>query len=174
MMIDTVLKFVIPAGYSLLPERMNSKAATAMLLAMGLQESKFLHRRQIVRGGKLGPARGLWQFEEGGGVRGVLEHRSSREPALHALRELRYQTNGRVITSRPVIHAALEHNDVLACCFARLLLFTLPGALPARHQPGIGWSQYLEAWRPGAPHPETWPAYFAEAWDRVEEQESRK
>ena len=48
-----------------------------MLLAIGLQESRLTHRRQIG-----GPARGLWQFERGGGVAGVLRHAASRDHAL--------------------------------------------------------------------------------------------
>ena len=48
-----------------LPDRMLSDEAVTMMLAIGYQESRFEHRRQI-----RGPARGFWQFEHGGGVVG--------------------------------------------------------------------------------------------------------
>ena len=85
------------------------------------------------------------------------------------LRTLRYvDAQERVLTQPAASWQAIEHNDVLACCFARLNLWWLPGALPTRTEPLKGWNQYLKAWRPGEPHPETWPAFFEDAWNRVE------
>src|SRR5690606_38643231 len=75
MDLDVVVEQAIWPAYALLPSRMDSDRATVMLLAIGLQESRFEHRRQIK-----GPARGFWQFERGRGVRGVLTH-----PATAAL-----------------------------------------------------------------------------------------
>src|SRR5690606_35531315 len=69
MDLDVVVEQAIWPAYALLPSRMDSDRATVMLLAIGLQESRFEHRRQIK-----GPARGFWQFERGGGVRGVMTH----------------------------------------------------------------------------------------------------
>ena len=43
--------------------KFRSTAADVLLLAIGLQESRFEHRQQIG-----GPARSFWQFERGGGV----------------------------------------------------------------------------------------------------------
>lgn len=163
-MIELVTRSVMPAAMSLLPPTMNTPAAQAMLIATGLQESQFLERRQ----GGNGPARGFWQFERDGGTRGVLQHPATRDHALEALRRLRYQKDGRVITSAEILHAKLEDNDVLACVFARLLLFTVPARLPQRAESQEAWKQYLEAWRPGKPRPETWKAYFFEAWERVD------
>ncbi|MCV6902125.1 MAG: hypothetical protein NTT76_05400, partial [Achromobacter xylosoxidans] len=58
------LKKIIDTGISpalaLLPAGMDTQAAHVMLLAIGLQESRFTHRQQIG-----GPARGFWQFEKG-------------------------------------------------------------------------------------------------------------
>ena len=167
-MIEIVLQYVMPAALSLLPPEMNTPAARAMLLAIGLQESKFLDRRQVVKGGALGPARGFWQFEKHGGLKGVMTHRLTQSLAIEALGHLRYQTKSHVVTSLTTIHATLEHNDILACVFARLLLWTVPAHLPRRNQPKAGWAQYLEAWRPGQPHPDTWDVYFLDAWDRVD------
>lgn len=149
----------IPAAYSLLPERMQSPNATAMLLAIGLQESEFAARRQLPKG----PARGFWQFERAGGVVGVLEHRSTAHAIKKVLEALQYPVSSDSYTC----HTAIEHNDVLACCFARLLLWTLPTALPGRLEIEVAWDQYLDAWRPGKPHVETWPDNFAMAWSIV-------
>lgn len=163
-MIDLVSSFVLPAAMRVLGERYDSPEARAMLLAIGLQESRFQHRAQV-----RGPARGFWQFERGGGVEGVLLHPQTSARALETLTTLRYHRVGESLaetTGR--VHAVLEHNDILAAAFARLLLWTLPTRLPRRDQPGIGWYQYVDAWRPGKPHRATWDAFFAEAWDRVE------
>lgn len=150
----------IPAAYSLLPDQMHSPKATAILLAIGLQESKFQHRRQLPKG----PARGFWQFERAGGVEGVLTHRSTQTYIRRVLESMEYPST----TDAYKAHTAIEHNDVLACCFARLLLWTLPDTLPTRAEADAGWSQYLKAWRPGKPHPETWAENFRIAWTVVE------
>lgn len=124
-----------------------------MLVAIGLQESRFTHRRQVG-----GPARGFWQFELGGGVRGVLTHQATK-PIIRAVLE-RLQYDFDPATS----YAAIEHNDVLACIYARLLLWALPYKLPVQGEVESAWGQYLAAWRPGKPHRETWDVFFNEAW----------
>ena len=158
-----VQTYIFPAAFVLVPGAMWSPAAEALLLAIGLQESRFTHRHQIG-----GPARGFWQFERGGGVRGVLTHRASRGHAAVACAALCYRSSLEEPFALADLHVALEHNDVLACCFARLLLWTLPDALPARDEPGRAWAQYLEAWAPGKPHADTWDAHYARAWDLVQ------
>jgi hypothetical protein len=152
--IGTVRDYVIPAAFSLLPGEMGSPGAAQMLLAIGLQESRFAHRRQIG-----GPARGYWQFEAGGGTRGVLSHQASSVLAVAMLRRLGYSPD----LGFAGVHAVLEHNDILACVFARLLLWTLPVPLPAPDAGDEGWRQYMAAWRPGKPHPETWAMHWIQA-----------
>lgn len=134
---------------------MDSRAARAMVLAICLQESRLTHRAQVG-----GPARGYAQFELGGGVRGVLTHPASRPHIQAVLAALDYTT----AASAEACWIAIEHNDILAAAFARLLLWTLPGALPAQDAPGAGWAQYIAAWRPGKPHRETWNAFYDQAW----------
>ena len=56
MIVNPIPDILDPAA-KLLPG-MDSAKARVMLLAIGLQESRFEHRRQIG-----GPARGFWQFE---------------------------------------------------------------------------------------------------------------
>lgn len=147
----------IAPALRLLPPAMDSPAARAQMLATAMQESKIAARRQLPSG----PARGFFQFERGGGVRGVLTHPASRAHAAAVLRRLTYRVDA------AVAHAALEHNDVLAAAFARLLLYTLPAPLPRRDEPDEGWRQYLAAWQPGKPHARTWSRYFAQAWEIV-------
>lgn len=149
--------YTIPAALSLLPGRMDSPAARAMLLAIGLQESAFSAR---VQSGP-GPAHGFWQFESGGGVKGVLTHGSTKVTIAPILRELCY------LPDVDECYHAIVDNDVLACVFARLLLWTVPGALPGPDESDKGWTQYMTGWRPGKPHRQTWDANFIEGWRMV-------
>jgi hypothetical protein len=172
-MIEHTLRHTLPAAYALLPAPMASPAASTMLLAIGLQESKFLARRQ----GGGGPARGFWQFERGHvagvlkapiakrNITGVLRHPATAEHIARALRHLRY---GGAVGNATACHAIVEHNDTVACVFARLLLWTLPERLPRAHEVDRAWQQYVKAWRPGKPHRETWTSNYAEAWHQVE------
>lgn len=144
---------VIPGAMSLLPDQMHRIEARAMLLAIGLQESGFTDRRQMLGG----PAKGFWQFEAGGGVHGVIMHKATATTIAQVLDILRYRPEQ--------CYAALADNDVLACIFARLLLWTHPQQLPGRDNSAGAWNYYLDLWRPGKPHRETWYANFARAWE---------
>lgn len=140
-----VLRTILRPAYELLPSRMDSRKASVLLIAIGLQESRFEHRRQIG-----GPARGFWQFELGGGVRGVLTHPATASLARDVCSERS------VLPQAGAVYRALETDDVLAACFARLLLWTDPKPLPAVEDVDGGWACYLRNWRPGKPHPGTW------------------
>ena len=136
-----------------LPSAMDTPAARMMLFAIAQQESGMTYRRQM----PTGPARGLWQFEAGGGVRGVLTHKSSRFWARSALQARSISADTKTAW------AALETDDVLAAIFARLLLFTDPRPLPAVHPStgGAAWDYYIRNWRPGKPHRDRWNSSFA-------------
>tara|TARA_R110000868_G_scaffold411755_1_gene708946 strand:- start:45185 stop:45664 length:480 start_codon:yes stop_codon:yes gene_type:complete len=142
--------------FALLSPGMDSLPARAMLLTIGLQESRFEYRKQIG-----GPAHGFWQFEAGGGVKGVLSHTQTRAPIAH------------VCAARGVnptvtdCYNAIINDDILACAFARLLLYTVPGRLPNQDERNKGWAQYIDGWRPGAPHRHTWDAFYDQAWREV-------
>jgi len=156
-----VHRHVVPAALSLLPGKMDSIQARAMLLAIGLQESEFNARVQGGRGTTRGegPAHGFWQFERKGGVIEVLtDLREFSEPLC---RELLYTPTS------TVVHAALSDNDVLACAFARLLLWKDPRSMPESDDAAKGWKIYLANWRPGAPRPKDWPKNFKAAWETV-------
>lgn len=133
--------------------RFRSARADVQLLAIGLQESKFKYRRQMGNG----PAKGLWQFERGGGCAGVLRHPSSKSYMEHACRE-----HG-VAPTAAGLWNALETDDLLACKAARLLLWTDPSPLPALGDVWGAWEYYKRNWRPGKPHPEFWAANYAAA-----------
>ena len=161
-----VPKHVVQAVHEalrLLPPAMDSKEARVMVYAIGLQESRFTHRAQVLAGGGKGPARGYWQFERGGGVTGVLRHPASRFWANSVC-------NARNIPAQPLnVWLALETDDVLAAALARLLLFTDPARLPAVGEQADSWSYYMRNWRPGKPHPRTWPECYETALKAVGE-----
>lgn len=144
----------------LLPAKMTSPQAEVMLLAIGLQESRFEHRRQLGNG----PARSFWQAEQGGGmVAGLLRyHDDNVRDLVHGLCAVR----GVAAVARDV-WVAVEHDDVLAAGLARLLLFTDPSRLPALGDEDGAWQLYLRTWRPGKPHRETWAGLYAQALEVV-------
>jgi hypothetical protein len=151
---DLFLDVAVDPALTLLPARMTSVEARALVLAIAFQESALEHRRQQ----PVGPARGYCQFEEPG-VAGVLTHRASRVAAHSLCSALDIEP------SVAAVHRAIEFNDVLMAGFARLLLWTVPDPLPSRFEFDRAWRQYVAAWRPGKPKPTRWPSSFALAWN---------
>lgn len=147
----------IDPSLELLPAAMDTAEARLMLLAIALQESGCTTRCQIVNGGGRGPARGLWQFERGGGVRGVLLHDASRYWA-HKLCEAR-----NCPPDQWQVWERLETDDVLAAGLARLLLFTDPRKLPGIGDIEGAWACYIRNWRPGKPHRDRWTSNYGRA-----------
>lgn len=139
-------KDAVNESYKLLPLKMDSHFARVNQAAIGQQESGYLVRRQYGNG----PARGYWQFEEGGGVKGVMEHKATSELARSVC-----HARG-VPFVRRTVWEALETDDVLAAAFCRLLMWTDSGKLPTNE--ADGWAMYARTWRPGRPHPDKWPA----------------
>lgn len=154
-------KLILTPALSLLPKRMDSREARVMVTAICLQESGLNARAQrpLRPGMPPGPARGLAQFERGGGVAGVLRHDASRDLA-HQVCAARG-----VLSTSHAVWAAMEHDDILAACFARLLLWTDPGRLPTTAKDG--WATYLRTWRPGKPHENRWPDNWKQATEAV-------
>ena len=146
-MLELARTHILPAALSLLPPRMDTPLARRYLLAIALQESRLEHRRQI-----RGPARGFWQFERSS-VIGLIRHPATAPHLRFAVVALKYDAE--MAADDVGLHAAIEHNDILACVLARLNLWWLPGPLAA-DQDGA-WQQYLSSWRPGRPRPATWP-----------------
>lgn len=118
--------------------------ACVLAMAIAGQESNWQYRRQIG-----GPARSFWQFEQGGGVAGLLHVTSSKLQAVCVALDVPFNSHD--------IFEAMAWNDTLACCMARLLLWSDPRPLPSVRDASAGWGYYLANWRPGLPHPQTWP-----------------
>lgn len=151
---NLLLRHGILPALALIGPRFASPQAVALMLAIAMQESRVEHRAQIG-----GPARGFWQFERGGGVRGVLEHGATRDHAQTACRALLVEP------AAAEVYRAIQYHDVLAAVFARLLLWSSPSALPAREDgPDAAWEYYLDTWRPGKPHRATWDAFWHLGW----------
>jgi len=131
-----------------------SSDAARFLLAIALQESGLAHRRQVVAGGaEAGPAASWWQFEQGGGCKGVLSHPSS------APRMTKICDAYGVRATPGALWEAMRFQDIVAACAARLLVYTLPHSLPTTADDG--WAQYVSAWRPGKPRPDEWAKNWA-------------
>lgn len=140
----------------------SSKEAERFMLAIALQESRVKYRKQIGQQGMpTGPANSYWQFERGGGVKGVLNHASTKNRIAKIL--ALYDINN----SEQDVWEAMRYHDIVAACMARLLIFTLPNKLPTTAQQG--WDQYISAWRPGKPHRATWDGFWNQAGEAVKD-----
>lgn len=171
MQLNQVVNQVFRQAFALLPPSANSIAAQLLMLVIGLQESRFTSRRQLVNkivdGKKVlvpeGPAIGFWQFELGnsvskGGVWGVLNHFRVGPIAKQFCRQLG------IAADPKTVWLAMETNDVLAAGFARLLLLSDSQALPKTGDVEGAWQCYaVRTWRPGKPHRETWDAFYDQA-----------
>lgn len=160
---ELFLKTAIVPGVTYLRDKgiADTLAARRMLLAIPLQESGFLHRRQVVADGtETGPASSFYQMESGpmSGCNELLVNVRLKSFTEQACRDFN------VVPTRLGIWQAIQFNDVFAVICARLLLYMLPAALPTLQDDG--WNQYVAAWHPGKPHPKTWAAAWATA-DRV-------
>jgi hypothetical protein len=159
---------IIPAALALLPGKMDSVAARAEMLAIGLQESGFIARQQ---GGTAktpgeGPAKSWWQFEKNGGVKEVLTAADTMPLILPICEVLGYPRK-----TPTDIHEAMEHNDVLAAVMARLLLWKDPRTMALQHEVTKGYLIYLARWRPNPEaakkHEKDWMKNFQIAWSIV-------
>lgn len=133
------LQLDIEAGLALLPVTMRTAHRKVLLYATSRQENPKRLPKQVG-----GPAVSDYQFESGGGVRGVLEH-----PSTAALAASVCKARG-LTASRLTVYEALQHDQVLAAAFAGLLYYTDAGRLPAVGDEQGAWDVYLRTWRPGA------------------------
>ena len=153
LVVDQISKGPITEAFGLLPKAMGSIDARAQLLKTGLQESNFLHRRQISRDGRpTGPAAGYWQFEKGG-IRGVMLHASTKNHLKVVCAELD------VPFEVDAIWNLIQVDDVLAAALARLNYWWSSNQLPKYNDEQGSWDEYIWCWRPGKPHRHTWPEH---------------
>ena len=148
-------KLIIPVGLSLLNGTYGTQEARLMLLAIGQQESGFQHRKQVH-----GPAVGWWQFELSAATE-VLTQQSTKRLAIYCCNLLGYDPSG------PSTLKAIEHNDLLATVFARLLLYRYPGQLPQIGEEERAWEQYIHQWRPGKPDRNRWTLSYRMARNEI-------
>jgi hypothetical protein len=143
---------ILEPALDLLPTKMGAIEARIMLLAIALQESGLAYRQQVG-----GPARGLLQFEQGGGVKGVLTHPASRNYAADVCLACK------VVAAPIQVYEALDQDDVLAVALGRLLLWTDPRTLPQPRDALGAWNLYQRVWRPGRPRPDHWAGHYQTA-----------
>lgn len=124
--------------------------AQVLVMAIAGQEGNWQFRQQIG-----GPARSYWQFEEGGGVHGLFKVAAVKLHSICSALDIPYEEDS--------VFQAMTWNDTLACCMARLLLWTDVRPLPAVGDIEGGWNYYRDNWRPGAPHYATWPTRYGVA-----------
>lgn len=136
---QVLAQVIVPTLHHLLPAKFDSVTAQVQLLAMAGQESNLATRRQLG-----GPARGLWQAEQGGSIHGVLTSPATSRYARSVCMLLA------VAPVESEVYAGLLSDDPLACAFARLTLWADPHPLPALDDEEAAWQCYLRNWRPGA------------------------
>lgn len=152
MKLHEVITNIIQPAVKLLPA-LDSYRSRVMLLTIGQTESAFIYRRQI-----RGPARGFWQFEK----IAVLDVLTRRATSCLAQAVCAH----RGVEDDPTrVYAALEKDDILACAFARLLLYTDRKALPSLADSEGAYKYYIRVWKPGKPHPDKWNAFHKLAVD---------
>lgn len=141
---------ILTPALALLPAAMDSLSRRRLLLTIGEQETDFATTVQYGNG----PAHSYWQDEEMGGIRGVLDH-----PHTHAL-AVELCTRFGVAPDHHSVWLAFASPDfsVMAAAWAALLLLCDPAPLPTNCTAGL--YCYLRNWRPGKPHPASWPAYW--------------
>jgi hypothetical protein len=150
---------VVELALTFLPPKMTSANAKAELYTIGYQESEFEHRVQIGNG----PARGFWQNERTGGVRGIMNHAAVRDLTKKLCVDRDCNFDSYAIWNR------MAEDDVFAAACARLLLWTDPKPLPSAYdcaelpeniasvaEQTESWKLYARVWRPGKPHPKKW------------------
>lgn len=125
--------------------------AEYFLLAVAGQESAWIDRVQAG-----GPARGFWQCEQGGMLRGVMSGQYAS--MLERLCDLYAVPN-----DEGTVFEALAWHDTLAYAVARLGLFMDPHALPALNDEAGAWGVYLRAWQPGKPSRNRWSIVYGQA-----------
>ena len=165
MTLDEITKKAITPALKLLPSNLDTKEARVLLLTIGLQESRFEHRRQIVGSPPkpVGPAKSFWQAEICGGmVYGIRTHAATKKHV-----EALCKARGVECADRS-IWDAIEKDDVLAAALARLLIYSDPFTLPRLGDMDAAWRLYADrTWRPGKPHRATWNAFYSQALEYV-------
>src|SRR5689334_967 len=103
------LRLAVDPALSLLPESTRTDEARAMLIAICLQETNLVRRRQMADG----PAHGFPQFEPRT-VELIWNHATTKKAARELCKILS-------LPETPLaVFVAMEFNDIVACYYARL------------------------------------------------------
>ncbi len=137
--------------------------AANLLVGTAYIESKFVYRRQL--GG--GPAKGLWQMEPNTAKWLAREYLQSRLDLAQTVTLIlsssfpvcREDLFGAVNTDRLMF--GIEHNDLLACVFARLKYLSIPDAIPDTIK---GLAKYWKMYYNGAGDNGLQEEDFVEGW----------
>lgn len=136
-------------------------AARVQVMAVAGQESRWQERRQL--GVPLYPqrigARSYWQFESPWGGPVAINDILQKTPVQIAAACKAFD----ITCDASSLYEACAWHDAIACVMARLLLWIDPAPLPAVGDTNGAWNYYCRNWRPGAPHPESWPAVYRDA-----------
>jgi len=154
--IEALQQVIEPTFQHLLPGKFDCPEARCQILATMLQESGLRTRQQ-----NGGPARSLVQMEQGGGIHWTLINKTTGPYARTAC-SLRA-----VAPIESDVYAAFLSDDLLACAFARLLLWADPNPLPQLGDAEDAWNLYIRAWNPGKPRRWDWDANYAAAVQAV-------
>ena len=154
-MLEAILDEIIEPGLALLPPALVSDEAAVLLLATGLQESRFVYRRELG-----GQGLGFWRLS-GSMMTQVLQHPQTARLAQRLCEAAGIECRARTL------HAALEFNDGLAAAFARLLLLSAGQGLPPCGRPEQAWLLYLRLWQPQHPSHLSWAPLYRHACHAV-------
>lgn len=157
MKLQEIRRTAIEPALRLLPEGMGGARAEVMLLAIGLQESGFVQRRPDI-----GPERGFWRARPDDDMVGIVLRHPFSAPLAVAACDAR-----RVPPIEERVFAALEHDDVLAAAFARLLLHSEGERLPPVGEVADAWTLYCRIWRPAQEQRQSWDRSYALAMDAL-------
>lgn len=148
-----LLLLTVRPALAWLGPRYASREAEVMLLAIAQQESHIAWRRQH----PAGPARSWWQAEPPtvAGVVAKWDYGRDRLKALGLLNTVGLPAGPHDL---PTI---VELSELAACIVARGILWLEPSPLPPIGDVVGSWAYYVDrTWRPGKPHPETWPEAY--------------
>lgn len=147
----------------------DSPSARAMLLAVGLQESRLVETIQRGAGGKplTGLARSWWQFE--GGRNQALGGILADPRTAWARDELCHMGYPCLEPGRDDLHWCMAYDQRIGVILARALIWLDPYALPAPvpQAETTAWTLYIRCWRPGKPHHASWAANWRAAIETV-------
>lgn len=134
------------------PAVLISQKASLLLLAIAGQEAGWTDRIQQPNG----PARGFWQSEKGGMLKGVIG--GPYAPVLD-----KFLSIYSLPADPNLLFEALAWHDPLSCFVARLGLFMDPSSLPAVGNEDDAWACYEKNWQPGKPSRSRWSAVYPQS-----------